>query len=61
MRNKDNKHFGIEMPPDLHYKLKYISSYKGRSMNGQVIYLIRQCVKEFEAMDGEIKVPPEVK
>ena len=57
MRNKNNKHFGIEVDPELHYKLCYIAKYEGRSINGQIIYLIRKCIKEFEAKDGDIKVP----
>ena len=57
MRNKKNKHLGIEIDPELHYKLHYISKYEGRSANGQILYLIRKCVREFEERDGEIEVP----
>lgn len=52
MRNKKNKHLGIEIDPETHYKLGYISKYEGRSINGQVLYLIRKCIREFEKMDG---------
>ncbi|MBQ6868546.1 MAG: hypothetical protein IJO16_07750 [Clostridia bacterium] len=55
MRNKENKHLGIEVSPELHSKLRYISKYEGRSMNGQILYLIRRCIKEFEDKNGEIK------
>lgn len=54
MRNKKNKHLGIEVEPELHYKLRYIAKYEGRSANGQILYLIRQCIKEFESREGEI-------
>lgn len=57
MRNKQNKHLGIEIDPELHYKLHYVSKYEGRSANGQILYLIRKCVREFEEQDGEITVP----
>ncbi|MBO5110701.1 MAG: hypothetical protein J6D21_08290 [Clostridia bacterium] len=57
MRNKNNKHFGIEVPPELHYKLHYIAKYYGRSANGQILYLIRQAIKEFETTEGEIEIP----
>lgn len=57
MRNKQNKYLGIEIDPELHYKLHYISKYEGRSANGQILYLIRKCVREFEERDGEIEVP----
>ena len=55
MRNKENKHLGIEIEPDLHAKLKFISKYEGRSINGEVIYLIRQAVRNFEKENGEIE------
>ena len=57
MRNKKNKHLGIEVDPELHFKLHYISKYEGRSANGQILYLIRKCIKEFEEENGEIKMP----
>jgi hypothetical protein len=57
MRNKNNKHLGIEIDPTLHYKLHYISKYYGRSANGQILYLIRQEIKSFEKAEGEIPVP----
>lgn len=59
MRNKTNKHLGLEIDPVLHYKLHYIARYEGRSANGQVLYLIRKCIREFEAADGEILLPTE--
>ncbi|MBE6620430.1 MAG: hypothetical protein E7625_03590 [Ruminococcaceae bacterium] len=57
MRNKKNKHLGIEIDPILHYKLHYISKYYGRSANGEILYLIRQEIKSFESTEGEISVP----
>ncbi len=56
MRNKNNKHLGIEVAPELHGKLRYIAKYEGRSSNGQILYLIRKCIREFEAENGEIKI-----
>ena len=35
MRNKENKHLGIEVDPELHRKLYYIAKYEGRSANGR--------------------------
>ncbi len=61
MRNKNNKHLGLEIDPELHYKLHYISKYEDRSANGQVLYLIRQCIKEFEKENGKIEIPTENK
>ncbi len=61
MRNKNNKHLGIEIDPELHYKLHYISKYFGRSANGQILYLVRQAIKEFERAEGEIELPEQPK
>lgn len=61
MRNKNNKHLGIEIDPVLHYKLLYIAKYEGRSGNGQILYLLRKYIAEFEKQDGEIELPDELK
>lgn len=60
MRNKNNKHIGIEIDKDLHYKLHYIAKYEGRSANGQILYLLRQCISQFETSNGAIAVNPEL-
>ena len=56
MRNKKNKHLGIEIDPELHQKIKYIAEYEGRSINGQILYLIRQCIKNFESENDPIVI-----
>lgn len=50
-----DKHLGIRIDRELHYKLHYISKYEGRSANGQILYLIRSCIKEFEEANGDIQ------
>ncbi len=57
MRNKKNKHIGIEIDPELHYKLHYLSKYEGRSANGEILFLIRKAIKEFESSEGVIEIP----
>lgn len=59
MRNRNNKHLGIEVEPELHYKIKQIAKYEGRSVNGQIIYLVRRCIREFEQREGRIPLPEE--
>ena len=59
MRNKKNKHLGIEVDPELHFKLRYITKYEGRSANGQILHLIRQCIRAFEKENGNIPYEPE--
>ncbi len=61
MRNKENKHFGLEIESDIHYKLHYISKYYDRSVNAEVIHIIRKAVKKYEDANGEISVPSEIK
>ena len=61
MRNKKNKHLGIDIDPALHYKLHYISKYYGRSANGEILYLLRQEIKAFEKQEGEIELPEQAK
>ena len=54
MRNKNNKHIGMEIDPEVHYKLRYIAEYEGRSGNGQILYWIRKGIREFEEANGPI-------
>ena len=51
---KREKHLGIKITSELHEKLSYISKYEGRSMTGQILYLIQRCVREFEKEHGPI-------
>lgn len=52
-----DKHIGIRIDKELHFKLHYISKYEGRSANGQIIYLIQKCIREFEESNGKIELP----
>ena len=51
--NRDS-HLGFRVDSDIHDKLRYISSYEGRSMSGQIIYLIQKCIRDFEKEHGTI-------
>lgn len=57
MRNKENKHLGIEVDPILHAKLRYIAEAKDRSINKQILYLVKQCITAYEEENGEIVIP----
>jgi hypothetical protein len=46
---KKDKHLGIRIDDDLHYKLHYVARYDGRSANGEILYLLRQYIADFEA------------
>lgn len=60
MRNKKNKHLGIEIDRELHYKLHYIAKYEDRSANRQILYLLRKCISEFESNVGVIELPNDI-
>ena len=51
------KHIGIRIDKELHFKLHYISKFQGRSANGQIIYVIQKCIREFEESNGKIELP----
>ena len=54
MRKKEIKHVGLRVSPETHRKLRYIAEYEGRTLNGQVHYLIQSCIREFERVHGPI-------
>ena len=54
---KKDKHLGLRIDSELHYKLHYISRYEGRSANGEVIFLIRKAIEVFEQQHGRIELP----
>lgn len=54
MEEKRIKNIGLRVTPEIYEKLKYISKYEGRTINGQVHYLILNCIREFEKENGPI-------
>ena len=49
------KHLGLRIDAETHKKLKSLAEFEGRSINGEVLYLIRQAIMEFENNHGELK------
>ena len=43
-----DKHLGLRIDSDTHRKLKSMAEFDGRSINGEVLYLIRQAIAEHE-------------
>lgn len=60
MNGKEIKHIGLRVSPETQGKLRYIAEYEGRSINGQVHYLIQSCIREFEREHGTVR-PEELK
>ncbi len=44
----EEKHLGLRIDAETHKKLKSLAEFEGRSINGEVLYLIRQAIMEFE-------------
>lgn len=51
-----NKHIGLRCSDEVLKKLKYLSAYEGRSINGEIIYLINQAIRKFESENGIINI-----
>lgn len=49
------KHIGLRIDAQTHEKLKSLSAYEGRSMNGEILYLIRQAIMEHERVYGRLE------
>lgn len=50
-----DKHLELRIDSDTHRKLKSMAEFDGRSINGEVLYLIRQAIAEHEKNHGELK------
>lgn len=55
------KSISVRIDGNMLDKLHYIAEYEARSANGQMIILIRECIKKFEEEHGEIIFGEEVK
>ena len=50
-----DKHLGLRIDAETHKKLKNLADYDGRSINGEVMYLIRQAIMKHEDKHGILK------
>lgn len=50
------KSLSIRIDQELLDKLHVVADYEGRSANSQILILIRNCVEEYEAKHGDIKI-----
>lgn len=58
-KKKKNAVIFNRVSPEIHQKLKYIAEYEGRTINGQALYLILTCIRDFEKKHGPIPVEEE--
>lgn len=54
MPRKNVKNIGLRVMLEVHDKMAYIAAYEGRSLNGQIYYLMQTCIREFEKDHGPI-------
>ena len=50
------KNLTIRIDNEMLHKLHVVADYEGRSANSQILILIRDCIKEYEKENGEIKL-----
>lgn len=56
MISKDIKRLSVSVTPDFRYKLICIAEYEKRSVNKQILFLIRKCIEDYESKHGEIEI-----
>ncbi|MBR6513927.1 MAG: Arc family DNA-binding protein [Clostridia bacterium] len=49
------KSVSIRIEEEMLDKIAYIADYEGRSVNSQILVLVRESIKAFESVHGEIK------
>ncbi len=47
-------YLSIRMDKETHDKIQFVAAYDGRSMSGQIVYLMQRCIREFEKEHGPI-------
>ena len=50
---------GIRFEPEVLYKITHIAKQNVRSLNAQLEFLAKECIKEYESINGEIPVDDE--
>ena len=49
------KSVSIRFEEEMLEKIGYVAEYEGRSVNSQVLVLVRECIKQFEKEHGPIE------
>lgn len=50
----EKTHLSIRMDSRLHDRFRYVAGAEGRTMSGQILYLIQKCVRDYEKANGPI-------
>ena len=51
----DRKNLGIRIDEATLKKIKQVAVFEGRSLSGEIRFLIEQCIKDFEKNNGVIE------
>lgn len=51
---KRNKHISIRIDDEVLQKFHFVAKYEDRSASGQIMYLINNCIREFEEKYGRV-------
>lgn len=54
MPKKDMKTISLRLHVSLYEKMRYIADSEGRSVNGQIVFAVRQYIQNFEQAHGEV-------
>lgn len=55
MLMEKDKHLGLRIDSETHSKLKSLAEFDRLSINGEVLYLIRQAIARHEEKHGTLK------
>ena len=58
---KNAKHISIRIDEDTLRKFHYVSNYEDRSASRQIMYLINNCIRDFEERHGKIELSSKMK
>ena len=50
------KNLTVRIDEEMLHKLHIVADYEGRSANGQITVLIRDCIKRYEEENGKIEL-----
>lgn len=56
---KKNKHISIRIDEEVLQKFHYVAKYEDRSASGQIMFLINNCIRDFENKHGKIELTDE--
>ena len=51
------KHLSLRIDEELLEQFRYVCDYYGRSANGQLLFMIRRTVEQFQRQHGPIQWP----